>query len=453
MRQLQQSEKRPVQIENQPTLPLIKLPPSFQQNFVVSGVPVKRARRSPRTKKIRWLLSIGLILIVAIILFEQASGQGGAALADTLRATLGPTLTAQVESWYLGLDDNLHQLQYHLQGQQAAPPWATKGISSSTTPTTAMKTVPNNAASSAPVTLSAVPFTSLKPLVTPPIDGEGVWQPLVQSTPTATIPSLPIIARTFFRPDAVRPYAVVTMLQFDTRFMRLHMIAGTTEPGGPRGERGTGVIPTSDQQMLLAAFNGGFKYADGQYGLMTNGVTYVPPQPGAATIAVTKEGQILLGAWGSDPRLNTNNADLVAWRQNAALLINHDVINPLTHDGAAWGGTVLNSTYTWRSGLGITADGSLIYAAGDALSANTLGVALQAAGAVMAMQTDINPFWVRAFLYTANAGHLPVPSKLNTSMQGTGYEYLYGTARDFFYLTYATPTLPSYSSKREVTPQ
>lgn len=441
-----------MRIENQPTLLLIKLPQPFPQNVVMSGASAKRIRRSPRNKKARrWLLSVGLVLIVAVIVFEQASGQGGAAFADTLRATLGPTLTAQIESWYLGLDDNIHQLQYHLQGQQATPPWATKGISASATPAT--RTTTTNASTPAPVTLAAVPFTSLKPLVTPPIDGEGVWQTLMQSTATATIPSLPIIARTFFRPDPVRPYAVVTMLQFDTRFMRLHMIAGISEPGGPRGARGTGVIPTSDLQTLLAAFNGGFKYADGQYGMMTDGVTYVPPQLGAATIAVTKEGQILLGAWGSDPRLNSNNPDLVAWRQNAALLINHDVINPLTHDGAAWGGTVLNSTYTWRSGLGITADGSLVYAAGDALSANTLGIALQSAGAVMAMQTDINPFWVRAFLYAANQPHLPVPTKLNTSMQGTGYEYLYGTARDFFYLTYATPILPSSSSKRELTPQ
>jgi hypothetical protein len=237
------------------------------------------------------------------------------------------------------------------------------------------------------------------------------------------------------------------MLQFDTRFMHLHMVAGTIQPGGPRGVDGPGIIPVADQQALLAAFNGGFKFADGQYGMMANGVIYVPPQPGAATIAATKEGQILLGAWGSDPQLTTNNPDLVAWRQNAALLIDHGVINPLTHDGAAWGGTILNSTYTWRSGLGITADGSLIYAAGNSLSARTLGVALQAAGAVMAMQTDINPFWVRAFLYTHNQQQQLIATKLNPSMQGTGNEYLLGTTRDFFYLTYVTPTLPSQYAK------
>jgi hypothetical protein len=215
------------------------------------------------------------------------------------------------------------------------------------------------------------------------------------------------------------------------------------------------VIPAADQQgnALLAAFNGGFKYADGQYGLMAHGKVYVPPVPGAATIAVTKEGKIILGTWGADPRLNSNNPDLVAWRQNASLLINKGIINPLTQDGAAWGGTILNSAYTWRSGLGLTADGTLLYAAGDSLTALTLGQALRAAGAVTAMQTDINPFWVRAFLYDRNPGKPFTITKLHPSMQGYGTEYLYGTERDFFYLTRIVPTLPPSLPPRDVAAQ
>ena len=405
-------------------------------------------KRSPQHNKKRWrLLSITLIFLVVVIIFEQANGQGGAALADVLRTTFGPTLTAQVESWYLGLNDTLHQLQYRLPGQHVNAPWAVNGTH--TTPSTTPIPVP---ATPTATTLAPLPFAPIHPLVSPAISGEGMWQTQRQSIATANIPSLPIIARTFLRPDANRPYAIVTMLQFDPRFMRLHMMAGTSQPGGPLGMYGPGIIPHTSQQTLLAAFNGGFKYADGKYGMMVKNVTYVPPQPNAATIAVTKQGQILLGAWGSDPRFASSDTNLVAWRQNAALLINHNTINPLTKDGAAWGGTILNSTYTWRSGLGITANGSLIYAAGNALSARTLGVALQAAGAVMAMQTDINPFWVRAFLYTHSQQHL-VATKLNPSMHGTGYEYLYGNARDFFYMTYATPTLLSPGAQHELSPQ
>jgi len=225
------------------------------------------------------------------------------------------------------------------------------------------------------------------------------------------------------------------------RFLTLHMVAGTTQPGGPRGVAGPGVIAASDlkSNLLVAAFNGGFKYLDGKYGMGVHGTIYVPPQPGAATIAVTKEGQIILGTWGKDPRLTSGNPDLVSWRQNGALLIDHGTVNPLTDDGTNWGGSILNRAYTWRSGLGLTSSGSLIYAAGNALSALTLGETLKAAGAIMAMQTDIHPNTVRAFVYTrAPFGSLLI-SKLDPGMQGSGTEYLNGSGRDFFYLTRLLP--------------
>jgi hypothetical protein len=128
----------------------------------------------------------------------------------------------------------------------------------------------------------------------------------------------------------------------------------------------------------------------------------------------------------------------------------------LTQDGAAWGGTILNSVYTWRSGIGITDHGTLIYAAGSSLTALTLGEALHAAGTVMAMQTDINPFWVRAFLYNRDAHGMLNIVRLNPAMYGTGTEYLYGTQRDFFYLTRFTPPPPPPpppTHSREASPQ
>jgi hypothetical protein len=152
---------------------------------------------------------------------------------------------------------------------------------------------------------------------------------------------------------------------------------------------------------------------------------------------VTKTGQIIIGAWGVDQRLTSTNSALVAWRQNAFLLIDHGVINPLTQNGALWGLTVLNQpwAYTWRSGLGITAQGTLLYAEGNLLSAQTLARALSAAGAVMAMQTDINHFWVRCFLYHREQNGTLHIIKLDPTMYGTGSEYLQSTFRDFFYMT------------------
>lgn len=369
-----------------------------------------------------------LLLLLGVLVFSQGNGQTGAWFADTFRAVLGPSITAQVESWYLGFNDTIQQANYQLHGKKVDAPWKVK-------PTPTGHILPNPPGHSATSQVASMNLAHIPLMVTPAMAGEGTW--MVQDTAPVPYNYLPLAAKTFIRPDASHPYALVTLLQFDNRFISLHMVAGTSQPGGPIGVPGPGAIPVADQNgnALLAAFNGGFQYADGKYGMKANGTLYVPPQTGAATIAVTKHGQIILGAWGIDPRLYGSNTDLAMWRQNGALLIDKGEINPLTQDGAAWGGTILNSAYTWRSGIGITAQGTLLYAAGNSLTARTLAFALKSAGAVMAMQTDINPYWVRAFLYNRNSQGTRTITKLNPAMNGSGTEYLYGTARDFFYLT------------------
>ncbi len=126
---------------------------------------------------------------------------------------------------------------------------------------------------------------------------------------------------------------------------------------------------------------------------------------------------------------------LTAWRQHGALLIDHGRIASLTQDEAAWGLTILNRAYTWRSGIGLTRRGTLLAAGGNALSVATLAQALRAAGAVTALQLDINPFWVRAFTYERDAAGQLVATSLNPGMHGTGIDYLTGDARAFFYVT------------------
>lgn len=407
-----------------------------QEHRQTTTRPRQKKPQKTRGKRLRrWFAAFSVVMLITVLLVSQGNGTVGAWFADSFRAILGPTATAQIESWYLGLNDLILREEYQLNIKHVVAPWS---VGSTPIPTSGPQ--PTNAPSG-PKTPKILPMAlpQIPPMGTPSITGAGTW--LIQEMAPSPYNSLPLVAKTFIQPDPSHLYAVVTLLQFDSRFISLHMVAGTSEPGGSRGFPGPGVIPSSAQQgnALLAAFNGGFKYADGQYGMAVGRVVYVPPKAGAATIAVTKEGQIILGAWGVDPRLNSKNSDLVAWRQNASLLINQGVINSLTQDGAAWGATILNRAYTWRSGIGITARGTFVYAGGSSLTAQTLAVALKAAGAVMAMQTDINPNWVRAFLYKRNnQGTLSI-TKLNPNMQGSGTEYLNGTARDFFYLTRVTP--------------
>lgn len=397
-------------------------------------LPWSRPRVQRTRSERRRRLAIGVVstLLLVALLATQLNGPFGGWLADEFRALLGPQATAQIESWYLGVQDHIHQIQYQLSGKPSAAPWSGAG---SPADDLSHHRLPN-----------AMPLPAITPLIQPALPGEGAWT--IDGLPPPGPGEPPLVAKTFLRPDPARPYAIVTLLQFDMRYLTLHLVAGKTEPGGPLGHKGPGVIPAADQQSgaLFAAFNGGFKYSDGRYGLMADGTVYVPPQPDAATIAMTSHGQVLLGAWGRDPGLSPSNHTLVAWRQNAALMIDHGQLNPLTTDGAAWGGVWLNKAYTWRSGLGTTDHGTLLYAAGDSLSAATLGTAMRAAGAYMAMQTDINPEWVRAFLYQQSAdGHLDI-AKLHPGMQGTGKEYLQGTDRDFFYITRAQPQTTASAS-------
>jgi hypothetical protein len=419
-----------------PAVTAIQPPPWMSSPIVQTSVGRKRrgmvkSRKARKKRLPLWFAICSVITVFAVVFVTQGNGSVGAWMADSLRAVVGPTATAQIESWYLTLSNTSTQVQYKLGNKKVTAPWKVAAAIPSPVMT-----------SPAASRLIPMTLTAMQPVVTPALPGEGTWTTL-RNAP-APYNYLPQTARAYIRPDPANPYAIVTMLQFDPRFARLHIAEGTIEPGGPRGVYGSGSIPATDMKgnALLAAFNGGFKYADGQYGLMTNGIVYVPPQPGAATIAITRQGKLILGVWGSDSLLNSRNRDIVAWRQNGALLIDKGVINPLTHDGAAWGGTVLNSAYTWRSALGITAEGTLIYAAGNSLTAETLGQALKSAGAMMAMQTDINPFWVRAFLYARKHNGPINIEKLNPQMQGSGNEYLYGTQRDFFYLTNFVPQAP-----------
>ena len=104
----------------------------------------------------------------------------------------------------------------------------------------------------------------------------------------------------------------------------------------------------------------------------------------------------------------------------------------------AFGETLGNDVYVWRSGVGVTADGALIYAGGPAMSVVALARTLQAAGAVRAMEMDINTDWVSAFTYQPNTtvpGNPIEGVKLLDNMSHDGSQYLQPNSRDFFAFT------------------
>jgi len=96
---------------------------------------------------------------------------------------------------------------------------------------------------------------------------------------------------------------------------------------------------------------------------------------------------------------------VVSVRQNLRLLIHHGQIVPSVdaNTQSVWGATVRGADYVWRSGVGVTARGDAVYVVGAALSARNLAEVLHRAGALRAMQLDINPLWVSGMWYSAGS--------------------------------------------------
>ncbi len=90
-----------------------------------------------------------------------------------------------------------------------------------------------------------------------------------------------------------------------------------------------------------------------------------------------------------------------------------------------------NKDAVWRSGAGITADGALVWVGGNGLSIVALANTLLRAGAVRAMQLDINHEWVQFNTYDGGGSGSVHGSRLLTDMQHSGDRYLSEDTRDF----------------------
>jgi hypothetical protein len=289
-------------------------------------------------------------------------------------------------------------------------------------------------ASSPPVVASGPahlsPPAPIVPIASPPIAGEGEW-----SAAGRLVGGIPAIYTTTLRPDAVHTSYVVGVAWMDTKVLAATLYSGSLVPGGGPYTH-TAPISPADSKTLVAAFNAGFLMSSANGGYYTDSKTVVPLQTGAASVVIYRNGDINLGAWGSDV---TMTPDVVSVRQNLDLIVaNGQPVPGLdATDTTRWGATLGDQVYVWRSGLGITADGALIYVGGPGLNITDLANLLARAGAVRAMELDINTDWVNLSYYTPSpASGVALPSngiELLSSMTGTPARYFQPWwARDFF---------------------
>ena len=261
----------------------------------------------------------------------------------------------------------------------------------------------------------------IKPVFTVALPGEGIWTP----TGPPVGGHAPVLVTTF-RSEADYPRIVAYLAWFDHTRTALAFYPGRYEPPSAP-VRGPMSVPSGQRWRLLATFNSGFIYKDGQNGSSVNGLSYEPLKDGLATLIGYHDGHVDIKTWTGGP----NAGPRVAFaRQSLPLIVVNGKLSPALNDSTEWGFTLGNAVRVWRTGVGIDRHGNLIYAAADYQTVTTLAQILLRAGAVQAMQFDINPEWPSMITYTHVGGLGPIKFVPNNQQSAT--RYLVPDDRDFF---------------------
>ena len=224
--------------------------------------------------------------------------------------------------------------------------------------------------------------------------------------------------------------AGVTLIRFDQRYVHLTLHAGSID-GGVTGWRYGDQITPSEIHRVIAAFNGGFKLTYSGVGFVSGGHVAVPLSTGLASIVTYTDGTTGVGAW--DNGVPTRRKTVYSVLQNQKLLIDRGVAAPTVSDCiiTCWGATIGGQLTVARSALSVLADGELLWAAGEQLTPATLADAMIGAGAVRAVELDINPDWVDGYLYAHHpTGPVAVPAI--PGQLGIAGAFLAPYSRDFF---------------------
>ncbi|MGI8412937.1 MAG: phosphodiester glycosidase family protein [Solirubrobacteraceae bacterium] len=271
------------------------------------------------------------------------------------------------------------------------------------------------------VAVAALHPPNVAPVIQPALPGEGAWVPS-ETWSGAGSP----VQFTQFRSDPNYPRMVAGVAWIDQTRTRLALYPGRLEPA-VAVPRGAMEVPAASRSRLLATFNSAFKLSDSGGGFALAGRTYAPLAPGIATLIHYTDGRSDIEAWSGGGQVPPG-VDFA--RQNLPLIVQNGQPNPNLSDGARWGATLGNAVRVWRSGLGIDARGNLIYAAANDQTVGSLAAILVRAGAVRAMELDINSYWVTFISYAQPLG--AAPSSLLPGMARGPNRYLTPDDRDFF---------------------
>jgi hypothetical protein len=386
-----------------------------------------QSRRRPRILSRRGPRIVAAVLAAGLVWLGWSMGHA-------LTAPGGGTLSARVAEWardhYLGpLVTFGEWVSYHppkVGGKPAfslAGPDSGAGTAAGSSGSGSGSTAGSTAGHTRPAG-SGMPARLASPAGRP-LHGEGQWRVLYR------VHHAPAVYGTYLRPDSVHTSYVSGIVSMNPRLLRFELRPGAEDPGPGSYGGAQAVIPPGTRRGLAATFNGGFKMASAGGGFYLNGTYHGALRPGAASMVYYRNGDLRVGAWGHGLRLTRS---VVGVRQNLRLIVEHGKI-PSSVDRnvqTSWGATLGGGYYVWRSGIGVTRGGRVIFVYGPALDVRTLAGLLRRAGCVEAMQLDINPDWTN-FMYYKPGHHPgdPVPVALLPTQVQSPERYYALASRDF----------------------
>jgi hypothetical protein len=357
----------------------------------------------------------GVVILVPLLWLSWSIGSALAAPGtDTTAARLAEWARFNGLGWVVS---ELEQVQYQLNPPKVGGSLA-GGIPLVSAPRAASG-LPSGTSRAKPSI--AVP-SPIPPQAQPALPNEGVWQTLT------SVHGQPAIRAAFLRPDAQHTSYMVGVAWLNQKLVKMVLHPGYTVPGGSGWSQAFDV-PSSQRNSLMATFNSGFTMQDANGGFWLDGQTAVPLRRGAASMVLYKDGHVDVVRWNAA----TPGPDVAAVRQNLGLLVKNGAISPDVNSRTTrtWGKTVGDATFVWRSALGVRKDGSLVFVVGASMSVPTLAKIVHDAGAVTAMELDINKSWTNFMTYTHPSSGGAVPHMLTKDEHPNPYRYLQLSSRDF----------------------
>jgi len=377
--------------------------------------PPRRRHWAPHVPRHRWSRLVAAALIVVLIPI-------GWSLGHALTMTGGGSTSERVAEWardhYLGPLVTLGEwISYSPPKTCGKPSFALTG------PSAAVRAHRQAASGHHPSAPSYPAPPALASMAGKPLPGEGKWRVL------GTVGGVPAMYGTYLRPSAVYSSYVAGIVAMNQSLLRFELRPGAEDPGPGPWKAATYIAPGT-RRGLLATFNGGFKINESGGGFYLNGATDGTLTRGTASLVYYRDGRVAIGNWDQTVRMTP---DVAGVRQNLHLIVAHGRVPSAVDDNveSSWGATLGGGYYVWRSGIGMTNDGRVIFAYGPALNVRELAEVLRHAGAVTAMQLDINPDWMSFMYYLHDESSHSRPVNLLPDQVQPPDRYYTPASRDF----------------------